>query len=230
MQNAVSRGGTTPAGPSVAADQRWDAGRYATTARFVSDLGAAVLDLLDPRPGERILDLGCGDGELTVRLVEAGATVVAVDAADDMVRAARALGLDASVADATALPYEDEFDAVFSNAVLHWIPQADEVIASVARALQPGGRFVAEMGGHACVAAVSVALVAVLERHGVDGWARRPWLFPTAEHYGSRLQAGGFVVDDIRIVPRPTPLPGDRVQIEISPYDLTRGRVVYRYT
>lgn len=211
MQNAVPQH-RTPAqeGPvGVAPHQRWDADRYATTARFVSDLGAPVLELLDPRPGERILDLGCGDGALTIHLVEAGATVVAVDAAEDMVRAARELGLDASVADATALAYQREFDAVFSNAVLHWIPPADDVIAGVARALRPGGRFVAEMGGHACVAAVSVALVAVLGRHGVDGWARRPWLFPTAEHYGARLEAGGFVVDDIRIVPRPTPLPGE---------------------
>lgn len=193
----------------MAVGQEWDAERYGRTARFVSDLGAPVVDLLDPRPGERVLDLGCGDGVLTARLVERGATVVAVDAAADMVRAARARGLDAHVADAAALPYEREFDAVFSNAVLHWVPRADDVLAGVARALRAGGRFVAELGGHGNTAAVSVALAAVLARRGVDGWARRPWLFPTAEGYRARLVAAGFVVDEVRVVPRPTPLPGE---------------------
>ena len=100
-------------------EQRWDPRTYAQHARFVSDLGAGVVDLLAPRPGERILDLGCGDGALTERLVAAGASVVAVDASEEQVAGARSRGLDARVARGEALPFAGEFDAVFSNAALH---------------------------------------------------------------------------------------------------------------
>jgi trans-aconitate methyltransferase len=187
----------------------WDPDVYARNAGFVPALGAAVLELLDARRGERILDLGCGDGVLTDRIVAAGAEVLGVDASPAMVDAARARGLDARVLDGGELRFDGEFDAVFSNAALHWMTDPDAVIRGVQRALRPGGRFVAEMGGHGCVAAVVVALVAVLARHGVDGAARVPWYFPTVADYGARLESAGFVVDSIRLVPRPTLLPGD---------------------
>lgn len=187
--------------------QSWSAEGYARNARFVADLGQPVLELLAPRPGERILDLGCGDGALTAKLVAAGAEVVGADASAELVAAARALGLDARIADGQALAFEPEFDAVFSNAALHWMRQPDAVIAGVRRALKPGGRFVGEFGGHGNVAAIVTALVAALNARGLDGAARMPWFFPTPAEYAAKLEAQGFRVDSIGLVPRPTPLP-----------------------
>jgi SAM-dependent methyltransferase len=193
---------------SPAAGQDWPAERYAHNARFVAELGQPVVELLAPRPGERVLDLGCGDGALTERLAALGCEVVGVDAGEDMVRAARARGLDARVADGHALTFDREFDAVFSNAALHWMKRdPDVVVAGVARALRPGGRFVGEFGGHGNVAAIVTALLAVLERRGVDGRAAHPWFFPTPDAYRARLEAHGFRVEAIELIPRPTPLP-----------------------
>lgn len=189
-------------------DQDWRADRYAANAGFVPELGGPVVELLAPRPGERILDLGCGDGVLTKRLLDLGCEVVGVDGSADMVRAARERGVDARVADGQALGFDREFDAVFSNAALHWMRRdPDAVVAGVARALRPGGRFVAEMGGHGNVAAVTVALLAVLARRGLDGMRAHPWYFPTPDAYRVRLEAHGFRVERIDLIPRPTPLP-----------------------
>jgi trans-aconitate methyltransferase len=187
--------------------QHWSAERYAEAAHFVPALGAPVLELLMPMAGERILDLGCGDGVLTEKIAAGGATVVAVDAAPDMVAAARARGLDARVAAGQELAFDGEFDAVFSNAALHWMRPAERVLAGVYRALKPHGRFVGEMGGHNNTAAIMVALRAVLARRGLDAQRLSPWWFPSAAAYRAKLEAAGFTVDEIRIVPRPTPLP-----------------------
>jgi SAM-dependent methyltransferase len=186
--------------------QHWSAARYAATAHFVPAFGAPVVELLDPQPGERILDLGCGDGVLTAKIAAVGASVVAVDAAPDMVAAARAKGLDARVCPGQSLAFEREFDAAFSNAALHWMHPAEAVIASVARALKPGGRFVAEMGGHNNTAAIQVAFRAVLAKRGIEALSLSPWYFPSAAAYGAKLEAAGFSVEDIAIIPRPTPL------------------------
>ena len=195
----------------MSSTQTWDPALYARHARFVSDLGAPVLDLLAPRHGERILDLGCGGGALTMHLVERGCSVVAIDSSAAQITAAKALGLDARVMDAQALPFDSEFDAVFSNAVLHWITAADPMIAGVYRALKSGGRFVAECGGHRCVQRIRTALVRGLERRGIDGESYVPWYFPTPGDYATRLERAGFRVDTIALIPRPTPLPGDVV-------------------
>ena len=168
--------------------------------------GAPVLELLAPLPGEHILDLGCGDGVLTEKIAAAGAVVVAVDAAPDMVAAARARGLDARVVAGQNLNFDGEFDAVFSNAALHWMRPPEAVLAGVLRALKPGGRFVGEMGGHNNTAAIMVAIRAVLARRGLDAQRLSPWWFPSAAAYRARLEAAGFAVDEIAIVPRPTPL------------------------
>jgi SAM-dependent methyltransferase len=189
--------------------QTWNPDRYAKNARFVSELGAPVVELLAPRSGERILDLGCGDGALTRKLRDLGCEVVGVDGSAEQIEAARALGLDARVMNGERLDFEGEFDAVFSNAALHWMKRADDVIAGVWRALRPGGRFVAECGGHRCVATIVRALDRALARRGVDSGAVNPWYFPTDEGYGGRLRARGFVVRTIALIPRPTPLPGD---------------------
>ena len=161
--------------------QTWNSDNYANNARFVSDLGAPVLDLLAPKPGERILDIGCGDGALTQKIVAAGSDVVAIDHSPSQVAAARKLGLDAHVMDATHLIYADEFEGVFSNAALHWIKPPEAVVAGVATALKPGGRFVGEFGGYGNVSKIREASIAALNARGLDGEAANPWYFPTAE-------------------------------------------------
>jgi trans-aconitate methyltransferase len=189
--------------------QTWDPNTYAKNARFVSDLGSPVLELLSPRPGERILDLGCGDGILTKKLADLGCEVIGVDSSEPQVEAARRLGVEAHVINGEALPYLEEFDAVFSNAVLHWVKRADAMIEGVYRSLRSGGRFVAECGGHGCVNKIRIALVQALDRRGVDGESRVPWYFPTPGDYATRLERAGFRVNSIALIPRPTPLPGD---------------------
>jgi len=189
--------------------QTWDPERYARNARFVADLGAPVVELLAPRAGERVLDLGCGDGALTEKLVALGCEVVGVDGSAAQVEAARARGLDARVGDGEHLSFDAEFDAVFSNAALHWMKRADRVIDGAWRALRAPGRFVAELGGHGCVDTIVRALGAALERRGHDARAANPWYFPTPDEYRALLEARGFVVDSIALIPRPTPLPGD---------------------
>lgn len=188
--------------------QCWDPDRYARNARFVANLGSAVLELLAPKPGERILDLGCGDGALTEKLAAAGCQVVGVDSSPEQIGAAQKRGLDARVKDCQALDFDQEFDAIFSNAALHWMKRIDDVIGGVKRALRPGGRFVAEMGGFGCVARVKLAIDAALRRRDIDPEPLNPWYFPTAEDYGSRLRAHGFQVDSIALFDRPTDLPG----------------------
>lgn len=167
------------------------------------------MELLAPKPGERILDLGCGDGVLTKTLADLGCDVVAIDSSAPQIEAARKLGLNAHVMEGEDLPFHEEFDAVFSNAVLHWIKRADQMIATVYRSLKPGGRFVAECGGYGCVRKIQTALVQALERRGLNGESRVPWYFPAPDDYAARLVRAGFRVDSIALVPRPTPLPGD---------------------
>ncbi len=167
-------------------------------------LGEPVLELLAPQPGERILDLGCGNGTLTARISQLGAHVVGLDASPELVAAAVAKGLDARLGDGRALGFSGEFDAVFSNAALHWMNDPDAVLDGVGRALAPGGRFVGEFGGHGNVASICVALLATL---GDRAPSRLPWYFPTADEYAQRLRAHGFTVVSILSIPRPTPLP-----------------------
>lgn len=193
--------------PPGDASQQWHAESYARNARFVADLAAPVVALLAPKPGEDILDLGCGDGVLSLRIAESGARVTGIDPSPSLVAAAQAAGLDAVLGDGAALPYARRFDAVFSNAVLHWITDPDAVIASVARALRPGGRFVGEFGGHGNVAAIIVALRATARKYHLDESQVAPWFYPTPEEYAARLKRGGFHVDAIELIPRPTALP-----------------------
>lgn len=187
--------------------QHWNAEEYAQHARFVADLARPLIGMLGPKPGETILDVGCGDGILTMEIHRLGSKVIGVDGAPAMVEAARTRGIDARLMDAQVLDLPERFDAVFSNAALHWMPNAAAVVQGVHRHLNPGGRFVGEMGGHGNVAAVVTAILAVLDRHGIDGGALFPWFFPTAEEYAALLESHGFVVTDIRLIPRPTPLP-----------------------
>jgi trans-aconitate methyltransferase len=189
--------------------QRWDPDAYASNARFVADLAGPVVELLAPEVGERILDLGCGDGALTAKLVATGAEVLGVDASDDLVAAARALGVNADVANAHQLSFVEEFDAVFSNAALHWMRDPEAVIAGVRRALRPGGRFVAEMGGAGNVATIVAAIDDELLARGHSATEGNPWYFPSPEEYTRLLEKHGFQVRQIALIQRPTRLPGD---------------------
>jgi len=187
--------------------QTWSAGSYETHARFVSDLAGPVVEWLNPRPGERILDLGCGDGVLTAELARSGAEIVGVDSSAAFVEAARARGLDVRLMDGEALAFDGEFDAVFSNAALHWMRDAGAVIRGVARGLKPQGRFVAEFGGHGNVAAIVTATRAVGMARGGNLDLAYPWYFPAPAVYQALLETHGFSVRRIGLFPRPTPLP-----------------------
>ncbi len=200
MEQTVSR---------VEGPQSWDPDRYARNARFVADLGMPVVELLAPQAGERILDLGCGDGYLTAKLAALGCDVLGIDGSAAQVEAARKIGVKAEVMDGSRLAFDSEFDAVFSNATLHWMKDADAVIAGAWKALKPGGRFVAECGGDGCVSQIRSALAQALAQRGFDFESLNPWYFPTAEEYGKRLEKQGFRVEEIRVFPRPTSLPGE---------------------
>lgn len=192
----------------------WDAETYDRDFAFVAAYGATILGWLDPAPGERVLDLGCGTGDLTVRLVEAGAQVVGLDADPAMAAAfARRLpGVPLVVADAQQ-PWpsgpltERPFDAIFSNAALHWMPDAPAVARAMAGALRPGGRLAAELGGHGNVATIHDAVAAAADELGLPppSWRR---YFPTPGAYASVLEAVDLEVRQLELADRPTRLAG----------------------
>jgi trans-aconitate methyltransferase len=203
MEDRVPQAGSTTV-------QQWNTAAYAANGRFVATLASAVVGLLHPQPGERILDVGCGDGALTADLARSGAHLRGVDASPAMVEAARTRGLQVDHHSATELPYRQQFDAVFSNAALHWVPRADQprALDAIHRALVPGGRFVAEMGGQGNIAAIRTALQLILKPHGIDAEATASSFFPSPAEYLALLESAGFTVDSIELHPRPTPLPG----------------------
>lgn len=195
------------------AGQEWSARDYARYGRFVADLARDLVAELDPAPGERVLDLGCGDGELSLSIAGRGSEVVGLDASEDMVTSARARGVNAQIGDGHLLRFHREFDAVFSNAALHWMRRdPDAVIDGVSRALRPGGRFVAEMGSAGNVASLRNALYSALALRGIRAAPFDPWYFPSLEEYRARLEHAGFLVVSIRSFERPTPLPADAAQ------------------
>jgi trans-aconitate methyltransferase len=189
--------------------QDWDPRQYAEHARFVTELGAPLTEWLAPKPGERILDLGCGDGVLTKELMDLGCEVLGVDASPAMVEAARARGVPAQVMDGHELSFHEEFDAVFSNAALHWMLEPDVVLGKIVASLRPGGRLVAEFGGEGNLRHVLLALHQVLTRRGYDPESIRPWYFPSAQAYRRRLLDCGVEVQLLDLFPRPTKLPHD---------------------
>jgi trans-aconitate methyltransferase len=185
---------------------RWDPNLYTSGHGFVWRLAAGLVDLLHPEAGERILDLGCGTGQLTQTIAESGARVVGVDRSPDMIAAAKITypALDLRVMDALHLAFEEPFDAVFSNAALHWIPRPDEVAHNIAKALKPGGRFVAELGGkgniHTILAGLREAIKVETGRAVVN-----PWYFPTVAEYATVLEHAGLEVTLATLFDRPTP-------------------------
>lgn len=191
--------------------REWNPRRYASEARFVIDGGAPLLALLAAQPGERVLDLGSGTGALTRAIADAGAHVVGVDASKAMLAEARAAhpDLDFREGRAEALAFAGEFDAVFSNATLHWVHDAAGVARGVRNALVPGGRFVAEFGGHGNVALVTAAVNHALETLALPAVPRpfSPWYFPRLGAYASLLEAHGFDVRSAWSFPRPSAMP-----------------------
>ncbi|APX96622.1 class I SAM-dependent methyltransferase [Natronorubrum daqingense] len=187
---------------------RWDADEYDGNHSFVHEYGSDVLELLEPNPDERILDLGCGTGHLTDRIAATGAEAVGVDAAPEMIERARDAHASPTFrrVDARELTVEEPVDAVFSNAALHWIDDEDQddVLASVRDALRPGGRFVAELGGARNVERIVEATMDALEERGYD--AANPWYFPSIGEYAGRLESHGFEVRFARLFDRPTEL------------------------
>jgi trans-aconitate methyltransferase len=176
---------------------------------FLWKYGASLIDLLRPRAGERVLDLGCGTGHLTARLAEAGAEVVGIDSSPEMIAEARRLFPDLSfeLADARDFAFPKPFDAVLSNAVLHWVKPPEQAVACVRRALGPGGRFVAEFGGRGNVAAIVDALGAASQAIGLGAW-EHSWYYPGIGEYAPLLESAGLEVTDAALFDRPTPLEG----------------------
>jgi trans-aconitate methyltransferase len=201
---------------STKTEQTWNTAAYAANGRFVATLASGVVALLNSQPAEQILDLGCGDGVLTEQLAASGAIVTGVDSSAAMLTAARernphnTSGLVFEQHNATALPYHQQFDAVFSNAAIHWITGItgqQAMLAGVHRALRPGGRFVAELGGHGNIAAIRTALQATLAPFHIDAEAAAASFYPAPAPYRRLLEAANFAVQSIELIPRPTPLP-----------------------
>jgi SAM-dependent methyltransferase len=186
-----------------AAGQIWSATDYAHHAGFVPALGHDVLAMLAAQPGERILDLGCGDGVLTRRITDADVTGLEPDPA--LAAAATARGIRVIQQDAHDPIPHGPYDAIFSNAALHWMRDPARVFANAFAALRPGGRFVAEQGGFGNVAAVVTALNAALLAAGHA--TQSPWDFPSPTRQRKRLERAGFTLQSITLIPRPTPLP-----------------------
>jgi len=190
---------------------QFDPDAYDEHQAFVAAYGGSVVDLLDPDPGERLLDLGCGTGHLTADIADRGASVLGIDRSAATIERARETYPDLRFerADARAVETDEPFDAVFSNAALHWIPADDQnaVLRAVADVLRPGRRFVAEMGGTGNVAAIVGAVRAECRERGY-GDAGHPWYFPTVGEYATCLEAAGFEVRHARLFDRPTELPG----------------------
>ena len=189
----------------------WDADLYDRSHSFVWKHGAALLELLAPQPGERILDLGCGTGHLTAQIAASGAEVCGLDSAPAMIEQARRLypALHFEVGDARNFAFAQPFDAVFSNAALHWVKPPAQVIACVHRALKPGGRFVAEFGGKGNVQTIALALQEAARAIGVEPVAS-PWYFPSLAEYANLLEAGGLEPTFAVLFDRPTALEGEQ--------------------
>ncbi|MBD2728492.1 methyltransferase domain-containing protein [Nostoc sp. FACHB-892] len=186
----------------------WNTALYQDKHAFVWQYGEDLLKFLNPKPGELILDLGCGTGQLTEKIAQAGAEVLGVDHAPAMIEKARQNypHICFDVADARNFRVDKPLDAVFSNAVLHWVKEADSAIASIHQALKPGGRFVAEFGGKGNVQAIATALESALEALNISAQALNPWYFPSIGEYASLLEQQGFDVIHAMLFARPTPL------------------------
>lgn len=185
---------------------KWDAADYAKVGAFVAQLGGAALDLLDPQPGEHILDVGCGEGTLTNKIFERGASVLGVDNSPDMIAAARAAGIEAVLMDAADMPFAGEFDAAFSNATLHWVLEKERAAHAIFRALKPGGRFAGEMGGEGNLAKLREALDEELIIRGYAPPVESSNWYASPDEFAAVYEGAGFRELDARLIERSTPI------------------------
>jgi len=188
------------------ADQKWNAKKYSQDAAFVSNLGSPVVELLAPQKGENILDLGCGDGTLAKKLEDFGCTVTGVDFDQDMIMAAKEKGINAFQQSGEALQFHNQFDAVFSNAALHWMTNYKSVLSGVHKALKSHGRFVAEFGGYGNTQTITEAIETAYSTYTELEPYQSPWFYPKDTEYKLLLEEHGFQVNTIKLIPRPTPL------------------------
>jgi trans-aconitate methyltransferase len=184
----------------------WDPSLYQKAHAFVWEMADAIFAMLDPQPGEKILDIGCGTGQLTARITAAGAEVTGIDSSTEMLEEARVNypAIDFQHADARSFSLGERYDAVFSNAALHWVPDAEDVIRSVAAALRPTGRFVAEFGGKGNTGGLLAAVAEIAATRGLS--IPNPWYFPSVGEYAALLERNGFEVREASLVDRPTKL------------------------
>jgi trans-aconitate methyltransferase len=187
----------------------WDTELYEARHNFVWRMGEGVVELLQPLPGERILDLGCGTGHLTKKISESGTQVVGVDASPSMIGQARQNfpNLRFVLQDAAEMTFDGEFNAVFSNAALHWMLDPAAVVKAVVKALKPGGRFVAEMGGKGNIETIVRAIHGVVLRYHPLPPSRQ--YYPSVSEYSAILESHGLEVRSMQLFDRPTPLEGE---------------------
>jgi trans-aconitate methyltransferase len=192
----------------VAREGKWDAGLYDEKHSFVWKMAAGLLELLAAESGERILDVGCGTGHLTAQIATSGAQTTGIDNSPEMIRQAREQypQLQFLVMDARRIVVEGTFDAVFSNAALHWIREPEQVLRGIARSLRPGGRFVAEFGGQGNTAAWLSAASRAWTLVGLPEPAPHPWYYPSLGEYAALLERHGFELIYGALFDRPTPL------------------------
>ena len=189
-----------------ASTSRWVAADYAKVGGFVPELGRAALELLDPKAGERILDVGCGDGALSIKMIDLGAEVVGIDNSPDMVEAARSNGVYAELLDAADMDFDRRFDAAFSNAALHWMLEKERVAGAIFTALRLGGRFAGEMGGEGNLAKLREALDEVLVIRGYAPPTQSSNWYASAQEFADVYEDAGFTQVDARLIDRPTEL------------------------
>ncbi len=191
---------------AAASTSKWDAADYTRVGAFVAELGGAALDLLDPQPGERILDAGCGEGTLTRKIIERGATVLGIDNSPEMIAAARAKGIDAVLMDVADMTFTSEFDAAFSNATLHWVLEKEQAARALFRALKRRGRFAGEMGGEGNIAHLQQVVDEQMILRGYLPPVESNNWYASPEEFAAIYEAAGFREVDARLIQRPTPI------------------------
>ena len=187
--------------------RKWDASLYDRKHAFVFRYGEELIELLAPQRGERILDVGCGTGHLTSKIAKAGAEVTGIDSSPEMIASAREAypGLHFRIADAADFTFNEPFDAIFSNAMLHWVKRAEDAVVSMSRALRPGGRFVVEFGGRGNVSQIDSAVDAVI-REVVGHEVVASKYFPSISEYSTLLERNSLQVRSALLFDRPTRL------------------------